>query len=207
MPNSFSSFSLPFARSLPPFTPLSSSVALPPLRDFFGHCLSRHYHIGSLTYKRRADSWLLLHMAFRRCCSGLLFRCHLRVRHRAPQSTRETQNKSRSQGTDTKRNLSHKAGSEAAPTSYSSVRRSVDTISTPHSNSTVPEGSLSTPTVMPGTVHARLFVYSRMFSSLYLCAWSTYGTQRCVAGHHFVCSKHQQTVLLDDAQSQRSENA
>jgi hypothetical protein len=84
MPNlfsSFSKFSLPFAQSLPPFTPLSSSVALSPLRDFFGHRLSRHYHIGSLTYKRRADSWLLLHMAFRRCCSGLLFRCHLRIWH------------------------------------------------------------------------------------------------------------------------------
>jgi hypothetical protein len=62
-----------------------------------------------------------------------------------PQSICETQNKCRSQNTDTKRNLSHKAGSEAAPTSYSSIRRSLDTVSTPHSNSTVPEGSLSTP--------------------------------------------------------------
>ena len=62
-----------------------------------------------------------------------------------PQSTRKAQNKSWSQGTDTKRNLSHKAGSEVAPTSYSSVCRSVDTVSTPHSNSTVPEGSSSTP--------------------------------------------------------------
>jgi hypothetical protein len=61
-----------------------------------------------------------------------------------PQSICETQNKSRSQNTDTKRNLSHKASSEAAPTSYSSIRRSLDTVSTPHFNSTVPEGSLST---------------------------------------------------------------
>jgi hypothetical protein len=145
MPNLFSffsKFSLPFAQSLPPFTPLSSSVALPPLRDFFGHRLSRRYHIGSLIYKRCADSWLLLHMAFHRCCSRLLFRCHLCVWH---PSQRVRLKKSRSQGTDTKRNLSDKAGSEAAPTSYSSIRRSVDTVSTPHSNSTVPEGSLSTP--------------------------------------------------------------
>jgi hypothetical protein len=47
-----------------------------------------------------------------------------------PQSACKTQNEFWSQGTDTKRNLSHKAGSEAAPTSYSSVRHSVDTVST-----------------------------------------------------------------------------
>jgi hypothetical protein len=32
---------MPFAQSLPPFTPLSSSVALPPLRDFFSYLIMK----------------------------------------------------------------------------------------------------------------------------------------------------------------------